>query len=187
MYRDVKQAFIKLALQHHPDTAPKTSSSSSASEVQQSKKSTTELFFQIRHAFESIRADDQGKAILVKEEYTTTTTTPRGFQEGTEYRWSDEEMTAWFHQETGHRLSFYMDDLTRHEVIQVSKTMSRGGLDKGGMWEMAASLEREEQVRNERHQDAGGRPSPPKVLLQVTEGHDSTKRHRRARRRSRGR
>jgi len=171
MYSEVKQAFIKLALEYHPDTAASTGESSSSQ-----KKSTTEIFFKIRHAFESIRSDDQGNAILVEENI-------RDLQEQNSSgssRWTDEEMTAWFQQETGRKLSFYMDEITRQEVIHISKTMSRGGLDRGGMWEMAASLEREERFRKE---NGKGDPSNKKVPLQVSEGNS----RRRTRRRNRER
>lgn len=44
-------------------------------------------------------------------------------------------------------LAFDMDDKTRKEVIRVYETLSSGGKDKGGYWEMARQLAEREPSR----------------------------------------
>lgn len=112
-YSEAKKAFIQLALKHHPDTAADKT------------RRNDDKFSQIREAFESI-VDDNGRAILRNNSNTST--------------WTDESLDAWFYYETGKHLAFHMDAKTRREVAQVHETMAPGGLDKGGMWQMAAMI-----------------------------------------------
>lgn len=57
-YSEVKQAFVRLALKYHPDTAaPKTAS-------------TTEMFSRVRRAFESIRPNGDGSSAELDLEYS---------------------------------------------------------------------------------------------------------------------
>lgn len=61
----------------------------------------------------------------------------------------DSSFNDWFYQETGTSLSFYMDSATRKEVADVvTSNMSPGGLDRGGMWEMARMIAREEEAKS---------------------------------------
>jgi DnaJ domain len=115
-YEHVKKAFLKLALEHHPDTS-KSSPSSSA-----------ETFTQIRQAFESIQHVN-GQATIVG---------------AIPEKWNDESLQSWFHQQTGQNLSFRMDAATRRQVADAA-AMSPGGLDKGGMWELARTIASEEK------------------------------------------
>ena len=133
-YADVKKAFVKLALEHHPDTA-------------HDKSLSHETFASIRQAFESIR-NDNGRA-----------TTADGVDNNNHTEWTDESLDSWFYQETGQHLSFHMDSSTRQEVKEVAETMSRGGLDTGGLWDLANMI-----ARQERNKTAGEDP------LQVTCG-----------------
>jgi hypothetical protein len=67
-----------------------------------------------------------------------------------ESTWSDEEFNAWYHEETGHSdLMFRMDMKTRREVIDVVNEQAQGGLDRGGMWEMARKMAEEERFLKE--------------------------------------
>eukprot|EP00977_Amphora_coffeiformis_P025200 scaffold18607_cov98-Amphora_coffeaeformis.AAC.1 len=81
---------------------------------------SAEQFLHIRHAFESIQQQLQGKG-------------PPG--------WSAEELKEWWEDETGDFLSFSMSDDTRQEVIDAFHAMGpTEGRDKGGYWEMARQL-----------------------------------------------
>ena len=137
-YSQVKAAFIKLALKHHPD-----------------RGGTADEFRRIRHAFESIRELPDGTCTVVD------TQQERGRQDHDDdyYNPNDDwwngnkkknsnntnhSLEDWFFHETGTRLSFYMDSATRKEVAAVVATMSQGGLDKGGMWDMARMIARDE-------------------------------------------
>ena len=113
-YSEVKKAFVQLALKHHPDTATDKS------------RQDDNTFSQIREAFESI-TDDNGRA-TVRNNKTSSI-------------WTDESLDSWLYQETGHHLlAFSMDANTRRQVTHVHETMAPGGLDKGGMWQMASMI-----------------------------------------------
>ena len=61
--------------------------------------------------------------------------------------WSDEEFNAWYYEEIGHTdLMFRMDMKTRKEVIDVANQQAQGGLDRGGMWEMARRMAEEDSI-----------------------------------------
>jgi DnaJ domain len=130
-YETVKAAFLKAALRHHPD---------------HSKETDGAEFVRIRGAFEAIVSyhnntqmnpvkgnNQQSKPWWVKDEKKPPV-------------WkNDAEFQEWFKQATGEHLSFDMNHETRQEVIRVYRTMSSGGKDKGGYWEMARQLaERED-------------------------------------------
>eukprot|EP00934_Nitzschia_sp_Nitz4_P001280 Nitzschia sp. Nitz4//scaffold322_size40381//18114//18731//NITZ4_007562-RA/size40381-processed-gene-0.22-mRNA-1//-1//CDS//3329547833//1280//frame0 len=124
-YDDVKKHFLQLALKHHPDLSG-------------DEEGDVEMFIRIRQAFEQIRETDCGGAAV----------------SGEESYMSDQEFEVWFHEETGHQdVLFRMDITTRREVIDIANSQSQGGLDRGGMWEMARSMA--EQQKNFHKQKAG--------------------------------
>jgi DnaJ domain len=146
-YETVKAAFLKAALRHHPD---------------HSKASDGAEFVRIRGAFEAIVSYQNNKNNQMNS-------SEQGSQ--SKYGWtkaeekppvwkSDAEFQEWFKHATGEHLSFDMNHETRQEVIHVYRTMSSGGKDKGGYWEMARQLaEREETFRR-----SGGRSDVTTVL-----------------------
>jgi len=150
-YTQIRQAFVKLALEHHPDRASQSDSTTDSS-------SSVETFIRIRQAFEELTTNEDG-----------TTTTVVG--------WTQEEIRDWYEHETGESLlQFEMTEQTRREVIHAYKTLSRGGNDKGGYWEMARQL-------TERHEAASQSDRPPiaKQLTGGTDGKIGTTRRRRKR------
>ena len=84
-------------------------------------------FLTIRRAFESIQ-NHNGQAVHQHDETSSV--------------WTDETLATWFHQQTGQQLSFHLDSKTRRELTTVATTMSPGGLDRGGMWELARTVAR---------------------------------------------
>jgi hypothetical protein len=120
-YSRVKQAFLKAAMRYHPDL---------------SKNATTGDFVRIRQAFEQIVNNDD------KDNDDTDDNSPANWME-------DVDLEPYFRHRTNEFLTFDMDDQTRKEVIQVYETMSRGGNDKGGYWEMARQLAEREAVRGD--------------------------------------
>jgi exopolysaccharide biosynthesis predicted pyruvyltransferase EpsI len=130
-YETVKAAFIKAAMQHHPDHSKSLNSNAE--------------FVRIRQAFEEI--------ISVVRSNNNNGTDNNTKHETWE---SDAEFNEWFTMQTGEYLTFEMNQQMRQEVIHVYRTMSSGGRDRGGHWEMARLLtEREDafhragSVRNE--------------------------------------
>ena len=135
-YSQVKAAFIQLALKHHPD-----------------RGGMADEFRRIRRAFESIKELSDGTCVVVPQDPGE----PRqGYHDDDDedggnawYRdnkknKNHDSLSDWFYHETGTRLSFHMDSATRREVATVVTTMSQGGLDKGGIWDMARMIAREE-------------------------------------------
>ena len=123
-YEVVKRRFIDLALKLHPDVSASTSADAG---VDGGDGGLT--FVRLRKAFEAIRKNkEDGSAGLVPSSSTSD--------------WSEEEFRAWFNEETGHAdVMFRMDCATRKEVVDLIKTnQAQGGLDKGGMWEMAKTM-----------------------------------------------
>ena len=140
-YEVVKRRFVELALKHHPDVAETKNDDDTDDDRD------IETFIRLRQAFETIRENEDGSSRLVGD--------------SDEDGWSDEEFYAWFYEETGHRdVMFKMDIQTRKEVIDVIKTdQSQGGLDKGGMWELARSMAQEEQYLRKSKSAKDGKPS----------------------------
>ncbi|GKY94365.1 hypothetical protein MPSEU_000402400 [Mayamaea pseudoterrestris] len=146
---EVKRAFLQLALMHHPDRAETKSS---------------ERFIEVRQAFEEIVSNSNSNG-----NNNNSTTTPNG--------WSREHIQDWWKSQhhdaatTTDFVNFDMTDETRHEVIQVYRTMAAGGRDKGGYWDMARQLAERESAND-------GEP-PPTRLLETSE--TTTRRRRRNR------
>lgn len=157
-YREVKRRFVELALQHHPDL--------------NANGDSTE-FLRFRQAFEMIRESQDGTAQICNS----------GEDKGYTSWSSDQEFLAWFHEETGHQdVLFRMDLATRREVIDMAKSQSQGGLDRGGMWEMARAMaEQEESLRKTKkdYQGTIGISTPNSLSESDEESAKSPRRRRR--------
>ena len=140
-YSTVKQAFLRAALEHHPDQQDRDEA-----------RAATDRFVRIRKAFEDIACDKQDA------------NEPASWK-------NDPDLTPYFHA-TNEFLTFHMDDQTRKEVIHAFKTLSHGGKDKGGYWDMARQItEREDAAPS----DAG------EPMRQLSTGKPSLSRRRRKR------
>jgi len=119
-YKDVKRAFLKLALESHPD-------------VSSGRKQD---FLRYHAAFKSIPEDVDSVAI--------TCQTDDADMGDSSTVMSEEEFAHWFHTETGHHVpygkDFLLDSKLVREVAEATEGMSQGGLDKGGMWELASTM-----------------------------------------------
>ena len=131
-YSLVKASFIERALEHHPDRPG----------------GTVDQFRRVRQAFESIRELSDGTSQVIGNANDDDTS----HHDATNDINDDSSFDDWFFQETGTNLSFYMDSATRKEVADVvASNMSPGGLDRGGMWEMARMIAREEEAKPRIH------------------------------------
>jgi hypothetical protein len=116
-FTTVKKTFLKIAMARHPDT----SKSKTKDEVELDKK----IFLASLQAFEKIAAGPDGVAVLRSE--------LEGYQEDE----SENDLNAWFKQETGGFDMPFMDARTIKEVAEMTETIG-GGLDRdGGMWTLA--------------------------------------------------
>lgn len=118
-YEDVRIAFRKLALRHHPDTAAKHADSSSST--------NNNTFAAIRKAFEDITEGPNGEAVL------------RYHVKSRQY-YNDDDMEINQTADSSNDDSLLHSSINPqilHEVAQVAEEMNPGGLDKGGMWQFA--------------------------------------------------
>jgi DnaJ-class molecular chaperone len=135
----VRLAFVKLALEHHPDR----------------DSGSTEKFLIIRRAFEEIQ---QGQAGNDGSRGNSSSNSSGG---RTPSGWTQDELRDWYQDETGDFSTFSISESTRQEVIEVYKTMLRSGkAPKGGYWDYARQLTEQEASRG-RSDDGDG---PMKLL-----------------------
>jgi curved DNA-binding protein CbpA len=135
-YDEAKRRFFELALQHHPDTSKSIDPNNNTND---DRDKNVKAFIRFRQAFEALREGKDGMIYTSDEE------------DGSLWS-SDEEFNAWFYEETGHSdIMFRMDIQTRKEVIDVVNNQAQGGLDRGGMWEMARKMaEQEEMLKDQK-------------------------------------
>jgi DnaJ domain len=130
-YQEVKRRFVELALKHHPDKVDDGN-----------KQKNMEQFVKFRQAFEALREDGNGMTTTNDDDISSSS------------MWSsDEEFNAWFYEQTGHAdIMFSMDMKTRKEVIDVVHSHAQGGLDRGGMWEMARTMAEQQELLKQQKQ-----------------------------------
>ena len=121
-YAQVKQAFLKAAMQYHPDQAQEGKDKCSTSE-----------FVRIRQAFEQI----------------VSSSSRQQEQDGVSHDWvHDADLEPYFRQRTAEFLTFDMDESTRKEVVSTyEQILATGGNVKGGYWDMARQLAEREAAR----------------------------------------
>jgi hypothetical protein len=116
-YTAVKQLFIKIAMQHHPDTT--------SAETEEERNRHRDIFMQARKAFEDIVEGPDGMAVVRSDD-------------NADNDWDDDSLNEWFQQESGGFDMPFMDVQTRKEVSRVMEEMGSVGLDRdGGMWTLA--------------------------------------------------
>jgi hypothetical protein len=101
----------------------------------------------VRSAYETIRAEHEFSAARRRggSEATFPSESPDSC--------SRDALRDWYVHETGGddlSFGFAMTDATRQEVADVHWTMGQGGLDRGGMWEMARQLAADNDERQDR-------------------------------------
>lgn len=144
-YATAKKAFLKLAMDNHPDIINQrfmnnnqNTSDMSEEEIQELDKKkevylqkSVERFQRAKKAFDDIVETDDGNCALRIE--------IEAEEELEKNSMSEAEFDAWFLNETGHAnpYNFDIDAATAREVAEVTSTMG-GGLDRdGGMWTLA--------------------------------------------------
>lgn len=111
-YAQVKRKFLKIAMEHHPDTTKATS--------EEERQKHRDIFVQARQAFEMIvEGGPDGKTAVLKAD------------DGSDE--SSTNMEDWFRQQTGHEMPF-MDLETMKEVAETTERLGgeMGGLDRDG-------------------------------------------------------
>jgi hypothetical protein len=155
-YDQVKQAFLKLALKHHPDRPG----------------GSADHFRRVRHAFEQIRELPNGTLVCVDDMMIHNNYDKNSWTEAQKRHY--DTVQNWMN----HHLSFHMNTMTRKEVSHVAKTMAPGGLDKGGMWELAKLVAMEEEEERKATPNHSNTPPTP-IALAMGELANSQRRQRR--------
>jgi hypothetical protein len=114
-YAQVKTAFLKIALMHHPDT--------SKAATPEDRDADQETFRQARTALEMLAEGPDGSVVLRDEAATTATS-------------DSSDLESWFQQETGYDMP-YMDAQTMQEVAAMTEREGLGLDRDGGMWTLA--------------------------------------------------
>ena len=143
--KDVKNAFLTLALKYHPDTNPNSTSVNNdfkpndgiSKDVRNNSKEQNALqkFIQIKSAFDQIQHFSRNNN---NDDILST----------------NDNVDEWFYKETGvtlHPSSINVGELNLSskmikEMVDVTNKTGQSGLDKGGMWELARMLSK--QVNN---------------------------------------
>ena len=132
-----QKAFIKLALQHHPDT-----SDAAVSEHTD--------FIRIRQAFERIRDGHKNS------NRTRNNNKGDSINDIDRTTWTEEDFLDWFYEQTGFRVS----PSQRRELIQLHRSRVPGGQYNGSMWELARRLTQEQDAfllkQQQQQQEQGG-------------------------------
>lgn len=160
-YNDARQAFLKIALKYHPDTIvhrnnsnerknsdEETNSNEEVAEeakasLEEQKRIGAKRFTEARDALAQLtfEGDDlHGRAILSKEFPHASEIKNQEFE-----HWYQSAMAkaGWHNAPSSMDLSNYhltQDSKTMKEIAKVAETMSPGGLDRGGMWQMAQAI-----------------------------------------------
>jgi hypothetical protein len=158
-YEEVRVAFRKLALKHHPDTAAAStlhqrdktdckSSSEGTVRYTTSMKRTesSREFTRIREAFEAIAEGPGGVAVL-KGNFTAFSQQQNDTNNDdskNSFSYDDEEQNGFLHSSVNPQVL--------HEVAEVARSMNPSGLDKGGMWAYA------NMIRNMAEDEGKGLP-----------------------------
>lgn len=175
LYANVKKAFLKLAMEHHPDMVLKGLSSETATaDHEKLKEKAQRRFIEIRQAFEKLRPLECGRAVLADGRDININVA------------SDEavdEFDDWFYSETGQHAPFGSFQIDRETIMEVAKMEGevQHGLDRdGGMWQLAG------MISNSVKQGEGKSGSGAENILRlemgdVNEQSNTSKRRRRRR------
>lgn len=130
-FATVQKAFVKLAFQHHPDTAGNVSAD----------------FVRIRQAFERIRNAKQGGKSLVEQHssrgYADDDDDDDGRGNNTQaHTWTEADFLQYFHRQTGVRLSSEQ----REELVHLYRNRVPGGYYGGHSWDLARRLVAEQDA-----------------------------------------
>jgi len=189
-YEQVRVAFRKLALRHHPDVVNNNSSNDDGSNnhidldgkdnISSKRPSSVVVdFTTIRAAFESIKEGPNGMAIL-RDDYSTYFESSQSSNDENngknemniqnnsrtinDYDYPDESH-GFLHRSVNPQIL--------REVAKVSKEMNPGGLDRGGMWQYANMI---------RNMEEKGQDLPPLRVDGGEEGKEGKRLNRRRRR-----
>ena len=166
-YAEVKNRFQQLALEHHPDRIAATNQEDSSTNKLTSEEATMR-FVRYRTAFEAIVDDGSGSAVL-REDFDFRKLMSEQSHGDTTNAASATAQHVPNYDDMSHR---HIDPQVLREVAELAEDMAPGGLDKGGLWQFAASM-RETAKRGD---------LPP---LQMSVGDNASKTKTRRRRRKR--
>jgi len=168
-YAEVKDRFQHLALQHHPDRIAATNQEDNSTNKLTSEEATMR-FVRYRTAFEAIVVSDDGSgSAVLREDFDFRKLMSEQSHGDTTNAASATAQHVPNYDDMSHR---HIEPQVLREVAELAEDMAPGGLDKGGLWQFAASM-REKAKRGD---------LPP---LQMSVGENASKTKIRRRRRKR--
>jgi len=119
-YKTVKRAFLKIAMDNHPDTAEVS--------TEQEKDILKDVFMKARAAFERVLEMPDGSCALKED-----------IEEHGGGNMSKEDFNNWFKRETGtvNPFQFDLDPEIMLEVAEMTEKVQHGLDRDGGMWHLA--------------------------------------------------
>lgn len=140
-FQTVQKAFVKLALEHHPDTT-------TANNRTTMNPSSSEHFVRFRQAFEQIRDDHYPRM-------NESNTNNNNMQDdaGT-FSWTEEDFLDWFNEQTGVQLTCDQ----RRELVKLYRNQIPGGRYDGPHWDLARRLVAYQDAFVSKWRQHGGRP-----------------------------
>jgi hypothetical protein len=171
---DAKRAFLKIAMNHHPDVvenndADTNNNNNNGSQQKGSshkkKEDSVAIFMGAREALDSLVKDpDTGLAALRVDVEAAANNNKNEEEE----RMTDAQFDAWFRSETGHDNPFGMDmdPATMMEVAEMNDSVGHGLDRDGGMWQLASLISANVKSKKD--------GSSPQDLLRLDAGDSST-------------
>ena len=168
-YAEVKNRFQQLALEHHPDRITATNQEDNSTHNLTSEEATMR-FVRYRTAFEAIvESDDGSGSAVLREDFDFRKVMTEQSNDQTTNAASATAQHVPNYDDMSHR---HIDPQVLREVAELAEDMAPGGLDKGGLWQFAASM-REKAKRGDL----------PPLQMSVGENASETKTRRRRRKR----
>jgi curved DNA-binding protein CbpA len=131
-----QKAFVKLAIQHHPDTNNKNNHEGDDDDA------SVQHFVRIRQAFERIRDGAKSDDDYDYKNSNNNNSDDEQQQQHPAASWTEQDFLQWFFEQTG--LRFTLDQ--RRELVNLHRSRVSGGRYDGPSWEIARRLVTEQDA-----------------------------------------
>jgi len=170
---DAKRAFLKIAMNHHPDMLDNTNQNENENDNGQEKggdgsskkkEDSVATFMGAREALDALVKDPTTGLAALRVDVEAANN-----KNEEEERMTDAQFDAWFRSETGHDMPFGMDSMdpaTMMEVAEMNDSVGHGLDRDGGMWQLASLISANVKSKKD--------GSSPQDLLRLDAGDPST-------------
>eukprot|EP00978_Attheya_sp_CCMP212_P033276 scaffold133623_cov55-Attheya_sp.AAC.1 len=177
---DAKRAFLKIAMNHHPDMLDNTTNQNDNDndtdtnnngqeekgdgDSSNKKEDSVAIFMGAREALDALLKDPTTGLAALRVDVEAANN-----KNEEEERMTDAQFDAWFRSETGHDMPFGMDSMdpaTMMEVAEMNDNVGHGLDRDGGMWQLASLISANVKSKKD--------GSSPQDLLRLDAGDPST-------------